>query len=48
MCSTTSWPTPSAYEVSESTRTNPARVSTLAEPTLCSATRANNGLVTST
>ena len=45
MCSTTYRATPSAYAVSEPTCTNPARVTTLAEPTLCSATRENNGLV---
>src|SRR5215211_1319355 len=38
MCSTTSRPTPAAYEVSEPICTKPARVSTFADPMLCSAT----------
>ena len=45
MCSTTSRPTPFACPVSEPTWTNPARASTVADPTLCSATRPGEGAV---
>jgi hypothetical protein len=47
MCSTTCRPTPLANDVSTPTWVNPARVRTLAEPVLCSATLANSGLAVS-